>query len=147
MAHDAHENTDDRKKGVSPAQYWMLGIKIILILILIFWIKGMVKDYKIERSNDLHFKTTTQQTPTIEANVLVKEGYTPLTVYIDYKFEIRTEGKPINIKFQGVSKPEPYAGEGDFITPSNATSGSTVITSGNKKNPKVWVKVYKVIKV
>lgn len=84
---------------------------------------------------------------TTEANVLVKEGFTPLTVDIHYKFQFRTEGKPINVKFNGIEEVVPFAGEGDFNAPKNLRSGETIITSGDTNHLKIWVKVYKIIKI
>jgi len=97
----------------------------------------------------LNTNSSEQQKPALdkEADMLVQEGYTPLTVDINYKFQFRTEGKPINVKFNGIREVVSYSGEGSFKAPLNMLAGETVITSGDTLNPRIWVKVYKIIKI
>lgn len=112
---------------------WRRGFLWIVVgimggILFIFIIRGMIPDKNKE------------------VEVLMQEGYTPLTVDIRYKFRFYTDGKPINVKFNGIEEIVPFAGVGDFNAPTNLRSGETVINSRDPNNPRIWVRVFKITK-
>ncbi len=107
--------------------------------------KEFMKDLSQSGNKADNSTKKTEKVPT--ALVLMQEGWTPLTVDIEYAFHIQTDGEPINVKLQGIRDPVAYSGKGEINVPPNYLSGNAVITSNNENKPSVWAKVFKVVEI
>ena len=121
---------------------WFLVGMIITIFFILHHCYGETKN-----NDDGNNSTTEQTTPnnTQEVEVLMYEGYTPCDVKINYHPRIRTEGFPLLIKWNGIKEPIPYDGVGDFNKPIPWKWGMQHIESRDSANPRVPIKVYKVV--
>lgn len=137
--------TKQYKKTGKPFPWtWVGAVLGVLLLVLLF--KGGCS-HKAKTPPAPSKVSVTTAPETVEALVLMHEEDTPCSAYIDYKFRIRTEGHPLNIKFQGVKDPVIYPGEGKFDVPPESKAGELFFTSPDPLHPNVRVQIYKVVKI
>ena len=133
----------------------LIGIIFGLIaLVLVVWnIVSWVSEKKQEAKKAAARAATNSAPPatvaTVEALVLMYEGYTPCSTKIDYRARICWgERRPLQIKFPGIDKPIEFPGEGAFKAPSNVTSeAETEFVSADTNNLHFKVQVYKKIRI
>jgi hypothetical protein len=146
-------NAEIKEKGVAPGWIWMVLIATCLLLAIFGGIKSCndnnkkaVEKSKAEKVAAEKFNAAHPPAPAAkqtEALVLEKECLTPCSANIAWKFKIRTDGRPLRIKFQGVHDEVSYPGEGDFQVPPEMTSGETTFISSDNEHPHVRVQVYR----
>ncbi|OGI73695.1 hypothetical protein A3D42_00540 [Candidatus Nomurabacteria bacterium RIFCSPHIGHO2_02_FULL_41_18] len=131
-----------------PAPGWAWATLVILLLVLA--IVGGVRSCNAARTEQEAARAeqaAPRSVPMIEALLLERECWTPCDANIAWPFKIRTEGRPLRIKFQGVAGWTDYPGEGDFRAPSNMQSGETQFVSPDEENLHVRVQVYRKVMV
>ncbi|MEX2052534.1 MAG: hypothetical protein WD991_02485 [Candidatus Paceibacterota bacterium] len=133
-------------EGGGPKAVIQAGLVFVSIFLLIGFL------YVVWWNAD-EIETPTNATPPpapvemVEALVLEHECLTPCSADIAWRFKIRTDGRPLSVKFQGVGQAVTYPGEGDFKAPSSMRSGETQFVSPDESHPHVRVQVYRKVTV
>ncbi|MEI7765239.1 MAG: hypothetical protein WCI93_01490 [bacterium] len=142
--------TNTKKSGksfgsvVSSVFWWIILIAVAIGLFA--WAYGTVVSLfnPKEKSTENH-ASSAQTNNGQEGLVLMFDGYTPCNPPINYKFELDTQGDPINMDFPGVSNPIHYSGKGTIDVPQR-TSGNVTITSANP-GKEARVRIWKVVRL
>ncbi len=149
---DSHAASHDTPASVSAAGIQTASpvpVFILVIIVCLTMFAGWCGGDEDEEKNGAPVVYYAPAAPVqmVEALTLEHECITPCSGYIGWRAKIRTEGRPVSIKFQGVAEPVIYPGEGDFVGPPGMRSGETFYVSPDPERPNIRVQVYRKISV
>lgn len=127
----------------------MLSLAGMLCVIIIVWagFKAHKDNEPPSSSNSTAARSSTARRAPAPKKLYrerVAECYTPCAVNLDFKFELDTQGDPIDLKFPGIRELVHYSGKGTISVPDSRDVGDVIITSPDPTKT-VWVKVDKLV--
>lgn len=126
---------------------WLIGLVVIgLVGWTIWWFINRPANPVTENKPPTNSETTDIRPTGMEVLVPTETCWTPCSAYVGWGYKVRTDGDPLQIKYQGCDWFD-QPGKGDFSAPKGFRPGNAQFVSGDKEHLNVRVQIYRKVKL